>query len=191
MKNFANKIIRDYIYFKETLEDIRSISSDAEGDFREAMHDHNKPAREALSPPDGAPKPKKIEEEEVVKFEDKSFKKLFRKLAVKCHPDKLDDSYSEREKEFLKRCYEDLTRANQEYDWGLLLKVALDLDVEIPELSSENIENINNNIKSIKNSIGRFEGSMAYKWYTLSDPETKKGYLENCAAIFMSSLSKR
>lgn len=191
MKNFTNKVIRDYVYFKETLEDIKEISSEAEGNFREAMHSHNKPALEALSPPEGAPKQETVEEKDVVKFEDKSFKKLFRKLAVKCHPDKLDDSYSEREKDFLKQCYEDLTTSNQAYDWGLLLKVALDLGVEIPELSSENIENINTNIQHIKNSIDKFEGSMAYKWYTLSDPESKKGYLESCAAIFMSSLSKR
>lgn len=191
MDNITKKVVRDYVYFKETLEDIKTISGDAEGDFREAMHKHNKPALEALSPPEGAPTPKKIDEEEDVRFEDKDFKKLFRKIAVKCHPDKLDDSYSEREREFLKKCYEDLTSANNSYDWGLLLKVALELDVEVPELSPENIENINQSIESLKNVIGKFEGSMAYKWYTLSDPEIKKGYLESCAAIFMSALDKR
>lgn len=188
MRNLSKKIVRDYIYFKETLEDVKSISSEAEGEFREAMHTQNEEALEALSPKDGAPKQKKVEDEEIVKFEDKNFKKLFRKIAIKCHPDKLDDSYSDREIEFLKGCYEDLTSANQTYDWGLLLKVAMDLDIDIPELSDENIENINSNIESIKSTIGKFEGSMAYKWYTLSDPEIKKGYLESCAAIFMKSI---
>ena len=191
MKGFVKKVVRDYIYFRETLEDVKSISGDAEGEFREAMQEHNQPALEALSPPEGAPKPKKVEEEESVHFDDKVFKKLFRKIAVKCHPDKIDDSYSEREVSFLKECYSDLNKANDTYDWGLLLKVALDLDIEIPELTQENIDNINSNIESIKNTIEKFEQSMAYKWYTLSDPEIKKGYLETCANIFISSLNKR
>lgn len=190
MDNITKKAVRDYIYFKETLEDVKSISSDAEGEFRDAMHDHNEIALTALAPPEGGPPPKKIEDEEVVRFEDKLFKKLFRKIAIKCHPDKLDGSHSEREASFLKKCYEDLNSANQTYDWGLLLKIALDLDVEIPELSQDNIDNINSNTESLKSTIDRFEKSMAYKWYTLSDPEIKKGYLESCASIFMSSLNK-
>lgn len=190
MDSITKKAVRDYIYFKETLEDVKAISSEAEGEFRDAMHEHNEVALTALAPPEGGPAPKKIEDEEVVRFEDKLFKKLFRKIAIKCHPDKLDESHSEREASFLKKCYEDLNSANQTYDWGLLLKIALDLDVEIPELTPENIENINNNIESLKSTIDKFEKSMAYKWYTLSDPEIKKGYLESCASIFMSSLNK-
>ena len=73
----------------------------------------------------------------------------------------------------------------------MLLKVAMELDVEIPELSDEQFININNNIESIKNTINQFEGSMAYKWYTLSDTDAKKGYLESCASIFMNSLKNR
>lgn len=191
MNSITKKIVRDYIYFRETLDDVKSISSDAEGEFRDAMHDHNEVALTALTPPEGAPPIKKIDEEPVVKFEDKLFKKLFRKIAVLCHPDKLDDSYSERESAFLKKCYEDLNTSNQTYDWGLLLKVAMELDVEIPELSDEQFININNNIESIKNTISQFEGSMAYKWYTLSDTDAKKGYLESCASIFMNSLNNR
>jgi len=191
MDNATKKVIRDYVYYTETLGDIKSISQEAEGDFRNAMSNHNKPALEALAPPEGTPPVRKVVEDESVKFEDKDFKKLFRKLVVKCHPDKLDDSYSDREVEFLMECYENLTTSNQTYDWGLLLKVTIELDVDVPELSDENIKNITDNVDSIKNTIDKFEGSMAYKWYTLSDEDAKKGYLENCAKVFMFSLSKR
>jgi hypothetical protein len=191
MNNNTKKIVRDYIYFTETLDDVKSTSQAAEGQFRSAMSKHNEPALEALSPPKGTPPISKIEDEEHVKFEDKNFKKLFRKLVVKCHPDKLDDSYSETEGMFLKECYENLTKSNQTYDWGMLLRVSIDLKVDVPDLSDENLKNIIDNIESIKNNISKFEGSMAYKWYTLPDENEKKGYLENCAKIFMFSLSKR
>tara|TARA_R110002096_G_scaffold66941_1_gene162694 strand:+ start:1242 stop:1817 length:576 start_codon:yes stop_codon:yes gene_type:complete len=190
MNAMTRKLIRDYTYHMESLKDILSISSDAESGFREAMNDGHEDALEALQPKEGSIPPKKIEEIDEVKFEDKDFKKIFRKLAIKCHPDKLTKDISERESTFLKKCYEDMNLANTTYDWGLLLKVAGELDVEITDLSEEHFDNINSNIESIKRKISMYENSMAYKWYTLSDPEIKKGYLETCAAIFMKAVNK-
>jgi len=190
MKNLNKKLIRDYIYFTDTLEDIKHISGEAEGKFRSAMQSHNEKAMEALNPPIDSTNPEPIKREEPVKFEDKDFKKLFRKIAIKCHPDKLDGSHSESETEFLKECYGDINDANSMYDWGLLLKTAIELSIELPELTIEQVNNISNNIKSIKDDIMKYEGSMAYQWYTLHDSVAKRGYLESCAQIFMSSLHK-
>lgn len=190
MNSLTKKLIRDYIYHNETLNDVMEISSDAENKFREAMNAEDPAALEALSaPPDEKPKTESKEKEEVINFDDSKFKKLFRKLAVKCHPDKLESSdVSEREKAFLKQCYEDISKANDVYDWGLLLKVALELDVEVDELEDKQIENITKNIGSIKMMIELYEQSMAYKWYTLSDSDIKQKYLQQCADIFKKSL---
>ena len=188
MNSITKKLIRDYMYQLESLEDVKDISKDAEGDFRSAMVKHNETALEALVPKDSDQVQKKIDDVEPVRFEDKLFKKLFRKLAVKCHPDKLDNSSSERELAFLKKCYEDMNTANETYDWGLLLKVSIELEVEFEGLLPEHLDNINKNIESIKKKINAYESSMAYQWYTQSDPTAKKGYLESCAAIFMSKL---
>lgn len=190
MNSITKKLIRDYIYHSETLEDVIEISTEAEQNFRDALHSEDPKALEALAMPDGSKKPKK-EEDEAVKFDDSKFKKLFRKLAVKCHPDKLESSdISEREKLFLKDCYERISDANNSYDWGLLLKVALDLDVEVNELEQEQVDNINQNIEAIKARINKYEESMAYKWYTLGDSDIKQKYLQQCADIFKKSLDK-
>lgn len=190
MNNIIKKLIRDYIYHSETLDDVMEISSEAEQQFRDALNEEDPKALEALAVPSDGSKPKK-KEEESVKFDDSKFKKLFRKLAVKCHPDKLETmDISDREKEFLKKCYENISIANDKYDWGLLLKVALDLDVEVTELGQEQIENINKNIITIKSRIEKYEGSMAYSWYTMTDPAIKEKYLQQCADIFKSSLNK-
>tara|TARA_R110000851_G_scaffold2806_1_gene11327 strand:+ start:1113 stop:1688 length:576 start_codon:yes stop_codon:yes gene_type:complete len=190
MNALTRKLIRDYTYNSESLEDILSISSDAEAEFRDALNNGHEDALKALQPKEGSIPPKKIEEIDEVKFEDKKFKKIFRKLAIKCHPDKLTKDISEKDSFFLKKCYEQINIANSTYDWGLLLKVSNWLDVEVTDLSEEHFDNINSNIESIKRKISMYENSMAYKWYTLSDPEIKKGYLETCAAIFMKEVNK-
>lgn len=190
MNNIVKKLIRDYIYHSETLEDVIEISSEAEKKFRDALNEEDPKALEALAMPSDGSKPKN-KEEESVKFDDSKFKKLFRKLAVKCHPDKLETmEVSDREKEFLKQCYENISIANDKYDWGMLLKVALDLNVEVTELDDEQIHNINQNILGIKSKIEKYEESMAYTWYTMSDPSIKEKYLQQCADIFKTSLNK-
>lgn len=191
MKPQLRKIIRDYTYHMESLEDTIEISSAAESGFREAMQEDHEESLQAISVDPGEKKVIKKEEENSVNFDDKDFKKIFRKLAVKCHPDKLNSELSERDSLFLKECYSNINKANDMYDWGLLLKVALELEVDIPDLSDEQIDNINKNVESIKRKISMYENSMAYKWYTLSDPEIKKGYLETCANIFMQSISDK
>jgi len=191
-RSLNRKLIRDYTYYQETLDDVKDISKEAEGLFRDALNKDYKKALEALVPnKDSDSKKSENEEDESVHFEDKTFKKLFRKLAVKCHPDKLVNGYSEREKEFLKKCYENLTLANSTYDWGLLLKTAVELDVDIPDLSEDHISNIKENIEKIKENISKYEQSMAYKWYEMGADESKKEYLQQCAGIFMNSLNKK
>lgn len=192
MNGITKKLVRDYIYYTETLDDVLKISESAEQVFREALRELDPIALKALAVPvlaEGEIPPKRIEDIEEVHFEDKDFKKLFRKIAIKCHPDKLNDSYSEREKSFLKECYNNLNKSNSTYDWGLLLKVAIELDVEIGELTPDQLSNIQENINKVREKILKYEESMAYKWYLLPDDENKKGYLEQCANIFKNSIN--
>ena len=192
MDGLLKKLIRDYTYYIETLEDVTKISENAEKVFRDALGQLDPDALKVLAAPklkEGEVPPKFVEDVESVHFDDKDFKKVFRKVAIKCHPDKLDDSYSEREKSFLKECYNNLNRANDTYDWGLLLKVAVDLDVEVDQLSNDQLQNIQENINKIKTKITKYEESMAYKWYLLPDDVNKVLYLEQCANIFKGSIT--
>jgi len=195
MDPILKKLIRDYNYLSETLNDVKEISSVAEGEFRSALQDSDPEAVEALIPPetqtiDTEDAEIRIEEKpEVVNHNDAKFKKLFRKVAVKCHPDMMGE-VSESEAKFLKKAYEDLNDANQNHDWGMLLKLAMELDIEFNELGDAEIENINKNIDVLKQEIGRYENSMAYAWYMKNDEDSKKEYLAICANIFKSTLNK-
>lgn len=189
MNILIKKTLRDYNYHLETLEDIKNLSSEAETAFRTELQQVDETAIEALRSDN--PKPKSEESEsEGINFDDKDFKKLFRKLAVKCHPDKLGTDVSDKEAKFLKKCYEDITFANQTYDWGLLLKVALELDVEVSELSETQLTNINEKVLELKSKIEKYEQSMAYKWYTMPN-EHRESYLKECANLFNQFLNKK
>lgn len=192
MDALLKKLIRDYNYLNETLDDVIEISNQAEGEFRTALMDVDPEAMEALKPKTQEvnlddENVEVIEEPSEPKHNDAKFKKLFRKLAVKCHPDKLGD-IAEAEAKFLKRVYEDLSYANENHDWGMLLKLAMELDIEFNDLGEEEMENISKNIELLKQDIGRYENSMAYSWFMKNDENAKKEYLAVCAKIFKKSL---
>jgi hypothetical protein len=188
MEATIKRLIRDYIYNLETLIDVKDISSNAENLFKQAMMIEDPLAMEALTPKDiKIPNEDDIMEKEIINNGIK-FKKLFRKAAVVCHPDKLNSSSSIREFEFMKSCYSQLTEANDTNDWGLLLKVSIELDIDIIELDEDEISNISGKINDMKSSISQYENSMAYSWYNQKSEEQKKLYLAECAAIFKRAL---
>jgi uncharacterized small protein (DUF1192 family) len=194
MNPILKKLIRDYNYLNETLDDVKEISSVAEGEFRNALLASDPEAVEALAPKNQVQVDIEIKEEdteisEITNNDDPKFKKLFRKIAVKCHPDKLGD-INLSETKFLKKAYEDLNDANTNHDWGMLLKLAMELDIEFDELGIDEINNISENISIIKGDIARYENSMAYSWYIKNDEDSKKEYLAICADIFKKSLDK-
>lgn len=189
------KILRDYNYLYESLNDVKEISSVAEGQFRQAMIDSgDKEALQALIPNESQQtKLNEIKEEEKEKeptHNDADFKKLFRKIVVKCHPDKNRDA-SEKQLEFLKECYENATFANNQYDWGLLLRIASQLDVDLSDIDEKHILNIKSKNEDLKKEIQKYEASMAYQWYTKDDEKTRERFLAICLDVFKSSLKPK
>jgi hypothetical protein len=191
MNPILKKLIRDYNYLNETLDDVKEISSVAEGEFRNALLESDPIAAEALRPKTQEVNIEdiniEIEESIFENHNDIKFKKLFRKIAVKCHPDKLGN-VTKNEAKFLKKIYEDLNIANQNHDWGLLLKIAMELDIEFNDLTDSEFENISKNIQILQSEIQKYENSMAYSWYIKNDENSKKEYLAICANIFKKSL---
>ncbi|MDC1282494.1 hypothetical protein N8Z10_00955 [bacterium] len=192
MNPLLKKLIREYNYLNETLGDVKEISSLAEGKFKSALMEVDPNAIEALVPKtqDINLEDDNVSMEEVemeIKHNDPRFKKLFRKIAVKCHPDKLGNIVGQ-EAEHLKKIYGELITANQNYDWAMLLNLAVGLDIEFDDLSDEEIVNVNDNIDVLRKEILKYENSMAYSWYTKNDENSRKEYLAACAKIFNKSL---
>ena len=187
------KILRDYNYLYESLLDIKEISSVAEIQFREALMKSDANALKALVPDEQ--NSKKLEEvknieDSIIPHNDAEFKKLFRKVVVKCHPDKLSTITSEKEIAFLKESYSQAIKANDKYDWGLLLRVASALDVDYDSISDEQISIIKSKNEELKNEIVKYEGSMAYQWYSKDEDDARNKSLELCAGVLKQSLQK-
>jgi len=171
------KIIRDYIYFTETLNDIQIQLKNATSGFRRAVYETTDTDLDELLK-------STVNEPPAVYVEpvdpDKQFKKLFRTLVLKCHPDKATTNTGN--SRIIKKCYEDLIIANKTYNWGLLLTVATSMDSELPELSMNQIQTITNKIVDIKKNIESIETSMAYTWYNM-DADKQPAYLVTCVAF--------
>lgn len=184
------KILRDYNYLYETLIDIKDISSTAETEFRDAMiKSGDNEALKALIPDEQDTK--KLEEvteekEAVITHNDVDFKKTFRKIVIKCHPDKIKDA-SESEASFLKECYEDATIANDKYDWGLLIRVASKLEIDLNGVNIQ-ISEIKRKNEELQSEISRYENSMAFQWYSQDDVVQRDNFLKYCLGIFKSSV---
>jgi hypothetical protein len=195
MNNSATlkKILRDYNYLYESLIDVKDISSIAEGEFRNAMVESgDNEAMKALMPSNNpsVETPEIKEEEPIENHNDTIFKKLFRKIVLKCHPDKIK-SASEKEAQFLKECYENATTANNSYDWGLLLRTASNLDLDLQDISEEQIQNIKLKNEDLKKEIQKYESSMAYQWYTKDDEKARQKFLSICLGVFKNSLKDK
>jgi hypothetical protein len=195
MNNSATlkKILRDYNYLYESLIDVKDISSIAEGEFRNAMVESgDNEAMKALMPSNNpsVETPEIKEEEPIENHNDAVFKKLFRKIVLKCHPDKIK-SASEKEAQFLKECYENATTANNSYDWGLLLRTSSNLDLDLQDISEEQIQNIKLKNEDLKKEIQKYESSMAYQWYTKDDEKARQKFLSICLGVFKNSLKDK
>lgn len=189
------KILRDYNYLYESLNDVKEISEIAEVQFREAMiASGDQEAMQALIPKqneNGEVEPIQEIETEVTNHNDQDFKKLFRKIVVKCHPDKIDSASSEQEALMLKESYNTAVEANDNYDWGLLLRVASTLSINCDFISSEQIEAIKKRNQELKEEIERYEGSMAYRWYSQTEEEARNNFLAFCLGVFRDSVKNR
>jgi hypothetical protein len=194
MNPMLKKLIRDYNYLSETLEDVKEISGIAENEFRNALMETDPDALQALTPktqeiPLENVEIEKNEEPIVENHNDLKFKKIFRKIAIKCHPDKIKD-VSSADAKFLKKVYEDLTEANRNYDWGMLLKLAMELDIDCDDIGIDEMNNIGKNINTLQTEISRYENSMAFSWYIKNDEKSKNEYLAVCISNFKSFLEK-
>ena len=188
MNPLIKKLIRDYNYLAETLEDVKAISSTAEGEFKSALIESDPDAAKALMPEvDNIIEHVNSIEEQIENISDPKFKKLFRKIAVKCHPDKLIN-LDETDTLLYKRMYGDLTFANKNHDWGMLLKLAMEINIDFGELNDTELENIIKNVDVLRLEIKKYENSMAYSWYIQNDENARTEYLAICANIFKKSM---
>ena len=109
---------------------------------------------------------------------DPLFKKLFRKIVVQCHPDRMSDDLSIKQKAERLEFYDLANKANDEDNMALLIVVAIKLEIELGEEYMEHIEKIEEENKRIEKEIENIQGSVAWKWYH-TEEEKRDSILDN------------
>lgn len=184
----ANKIIfkrlvREYEFLVEDLKDIEAANSEIKDSFMKSLSDIDETGILQTEQMDNmadewARSIKDLEDLEKESTKHPDFKSLFRKVVIKCHPDKLSTDLTESEFNEYKNIYEDVVEANETEDWAKLIRCAIKLEIELPESAYNQIESIENSINKLKEKQNNILSSVAWKWYQTNDGDTKSDILK-------------
>lgn len=109
---------------------------------------------------------------------DPDVKKLFKKISSQIHPDKLSRLPDGFEKSKKSELYHKAREAYENNDLLLLADVALELDLDIPELSDEKLRQTERKIIAIKRELAHIESTLVWQWFFTNDGKQKKAILE-------------
>ena len=191
MDRRLQRLIRKYEFLLEDWHDVSEISQAANQEmFREI--NLNKP--QGIFEDDYTRKD--IEEEPLIEEveSDLVLKKLFRKIVVKCHPDKIYSDINESERINLSALYDQAIKAHTEKNWALMVIVAIKLDVELPPEAEDRVDQIEEETKELEERINNTTNSTAWQFYH-ADEEAKaeiiKTYINNLVAIKAFKANKK
>ena len=94
-------------------------------------------------------------------------KKIYRKIAISCHPDKISSVTSKELKEKLTSNYYVATKAYEEVEYSNLLMIASDLNIEIPEEKIQ--EHIVPGLIKKTKTINSLKSKLGWQWYHIPD----------------------
>ena len=111
------------------------------------------------------------------KTADPEVKKMFKKIASQCHPDKLQDMEDGWEKKKKQQLYAKARQALENNDVLSMSDVANDLDIETPEITKAQLKNAEKKIISIKKELHQIESTLVWHWFFCEESEQKENIL--------------
>ena len=110
---------------------------------------------------------------------DPEVKKMFKKIASQCHPDKLQDMENGFERTRKEQLYQKARQALENNDILIMADIAGELDIEIPEITEIQLKQAENKIISIKKELQMIESTAVWQWFFTEDKEKKKFILNH------------
>ncbi len=108
---------------------------------------------------------------------DPEVRKMFKKIATQCHPDKLHDMEDGFEKRKKQELYNKARQALENNDVLLMSDVANDLNIETPEITKAQLKNAEKKIISIKKELHQIESTLVWHWFFCENQEQKENIL--------------
>ena len=194
-KLIFKRLVREYEFLIEDLKDIESANSEIKDSFMKELSNIDDDGVletehiESMAS-DWAKHNKSIEDSEKESNKHPDFKSLFRKVVVKCHPDKLGNDLLLTEIEIYKEIYEQSVDANETEDWAKLIRCAIKLEINIPESAYDQISSIESSINKLKERQNNMVNSTAWVWYKTDKDDAKQSILKKHLDL-MSMLTKK
>tara|TARA_Y100000593_G_scaffold66615_1_gene122588 strand:+ start:1720 stop:2370 length:651 start_codon:yes stop_codon:yes gene_type:complete len=130
-----------------------------------------------------------ILESEIVEIKNKDLKKIFKMIALVCHPDKLLELSEKEQKEktdlFIK--------AQQEAKAGNLYKlsqIAIELEIKLPPPRDSQLKLLQKEALEVQNKINQASGTYAWAWSDEDDEGKREDLLKNYVDLMHSIASK-
>ena len=187
------RLIREYEFLLEDIDDVLEIHKTANQELNRAI----RMAKDDSTDESEFEKEDEVDEE-VETFEDtperKVLKKLFRKIVFKCHPDRLPKETSEGEKAKMQDLYEKAVLAHDRDNWGLMIVVAIKLDIKLPKEANDMIGRIGEETEGLKTQVSQLTSSFAWQWYHSEEDLQKRmidDYLNTLNRIKQKNAAKK
>ena len=118
---------------------------------------------------------------------DPEVKKMFRKIASQCHPDKLQDMEDGFEKTKKQELYQKARKALEGNDIVLMANIASELDIDIPEISREQLKVTENKIMAIKRELAHIESTLVWQWFFTEAADKKDNILKQLFGLMYAN----
>ena len=179
-------------YFPESVAKEKQTKNTDIKESSEEERNKNKKEQEPKKKKDNVEnKEKEIQEKEVQeKNVDPEVKVLFRKISLKIHPDKLIGLEEGFERDRKTSLYTQARAAYGDNDVIILSNIALELGLEIPEITEEKLKKAEKQISSIKKELEQIESTFVWNWFFTEDPKKKDSILEKLFNIMYERNNK-
>lgn len=108
---------------------------------------------------------------------DGNLKKVFRQIASKIHPDKLE-RFSDFEKNLKSKLFEKARTAFQKNDYYGIVEVAEELNIDLPPPTQDQIELMKKTNKEIEKKINILKKSVVWKWHHAEEESEKNSIMD-------------
>tara|TARA_Y100000361_G_scaffold29586_1_gene24478 strand:- start:16093 stop:16764 length:672 start_codon:yes stop_codon:yes gene_type:complete len=167
IKKKFKKLKHKISYLNLEREEINNVFSHAKTLFIKNMFEYCK--RKKIKAPFENYTPKKKKTQKA----DQQTNELYREIVKITHPDKTRDLSDEEIEERIE-LYREATLGKEDGDFNKVLGVALDLDVEIQDISPEMIKSIESEILKIEKKIRKIKSDVMYKWFYASPNDQQR-----------------
>ena len=181
------RLIRKYEFLLEDWKDVEDIATSANQEFMREIA-ANKP--DGISEGDYTVEDSEDDERVEETESDRVLKKLFRKIVLQCHPDRLIGDFSELERIRRISLYEQAVSAHDDKNWALMVITAIKLDVELPEEAEDMLDKIEEEAQELEQKISSTTSGITWQYYH-ADEDQKLSILNNYLEIIKMSKKKK